>query len=235
MLTRRRNVFGLSLVAIAVAIVAAVLIVYLDDSSDGPSDTAASLASQDETDRPSDDGTAVEDPEPQGDDGAGTSPSVQDPEPPVDDGAGTSPSIQDSEPQGDGGAGSSPSIQDPEAQGDGGAGSSPSIQDPEPQGDGGVGSSPSSTEGDKSLETSLERILDSDVDLGRLGGVLPRDAIMPIYDPQFTPGKLASLEPGELVIGVEINGESKAYPVGPLVFREMVNDVVGGVPLLVTW
>ena len=120
-------------------------------------------------------------------------------------------------------------------QGDGGAGSSPSIQDPEPQGDGGVGSSPSSTEGDKSLETSLERILDSDVDLGRLGGVLPRDAIMPIYDPQFTPGKLASLEPGELVIGVEINGESKAYPVGPLVFREMVNDVVGGVPLLVTW
>ena len=201
MLTRRRNVFGLSLVAIAVAIVAAVLIVYLDDSSDGPSDTAASLASQDETDRPSDDGTAVEDPEPQVDDCAGTSPSAQDPEPPVDDGAGTSPSIQDSEPQGDGGAGSSPS-----------------IQDPEPQGDGGVGSSPSSTEGDKSLETSLERILDSDVDLGRLGGVLPRDAIMPIYDPQFTPGKLASLEPGELVIGVEINGESKAYPVGPSSF-----------------
>ena len=201
MLTRRRNVFGLSLVAIAVAIVAAVLIVYLDDSSDGPSDTAASLASQDETDRPADDGTAVEDPEPQVDDGAGTSPSAQEPEPPVDDGAGTSPSIQDSEPQGDGGAGSSPS-----------------IQDPEPQGDGGVGSSPSSTEGDKSLETSLERILDSDVDLGRLGGVLPRDAIMPIYDPQFTPGKLASLEPGELVIGVEINGESKAYPVGPSSF-----------------
>ena len=66
-------------------------------------------------------------------------------------------------------------------------------------------------------------------------GSYPRDAIMPIYDPQFTPGKLASLEPGELVIGVEINGESKAYPVGPLVFREMVNDVVGGVPLLVTW
>ena len=36
-------------------------------------------------------------------------------------------------------------------------------------------------------------------------------------------------------MGVEINGESKAYPVGPLNYREMVNDVVGGVPVLVTW
>ncbi len=39
----------------------------------------------------------------------------------------------------------------------------------------------------------------------------------------------------DLVIGVAINGESKAYPVGTLNFREMVNDVVGGVPILVTW
>jgi hypothetical protein len=39
----------------------------------------------------------------------------------------------------------------------------------------------------------------------------------------------------ELVIGVEINCESRAYPVGPLNRREMVNDVVGGVPILVTW
>ena len=37
------------------------------------------------------------------------------------------------------------------------------------------------------------------------------------------------------MIGVAINGESKAYPVGPLNFREMVNDVVGGVPILVSW
>ena len=64
---------------------------------------------------------------------------------------------------------------------------------------------------------------------------LPRDAIHPLYQPQFIPGKPASLDPGELVMGVEINGESKAYPVGPLSWKEMVNDEVGGVPVLVTW
>ena len=69
----------------------------------------------------------------------------------------------------------------------------------------------------------------------RFDQLLPIDAIAPIYSPQFISGKLASLHPEELVIGVEINGESKAYPVGPLNYREMVNDVIGGVPVLVTW
>ena len=65
--------------------------------------------------------------------------------------------------------------------------------------------------------------------------VIPRDHILPVYKPSFSPGSSVSLEPDALVIGVDINGETKAYPVGPLVYREMVNDVVGGVPLLVTW
>ncbi len=73
------------------------------------------------------------------------------------------------------------------------------------------------------------------VDLSRYRAMLPRDAIRPVYEPIFAPGKPTSLDPGELVIGVEIGGESKAYPVGPLNYREMVNDVVGGVPVLVTW
>ena len=73
------------------------------------------------------------------------------------------------------------------------------------------------------------------VDLGRPYQLVPRDAIKPIYEPQFTHWKLTSLDPENLVIGVEINGESKAYPVSPLNGREMVNDVVGGVPILVTW
>ena len=65
--------------------------------------------------------------------------------------------------------------------------------------------------------------------------VIPRDHILPVYKPSFSLGSSVSLEPDALVIGVDINGETKAYPVGPLVYREMVNDVVGGVPLLVTW
>lgn len=65
--------------------------------------------------------------------------------------------------------------------------------------------------------------------------LLPRDAIRPIYEPKFISGQEAGLRWEELVIGVELNGESRAYPIGPLNSREMVNDVVGGVPILVTW
>ncbi len=72
-------------------------------------------------------------------------------------------------------------------------------------------------------------------DFKRYRQLLPKDAIRPIYEPKFVAGQEASLRWEELVIGVELNGESRAYPVGPLNSREMVNDVVGGVPILVTW
>ena len=73
------------------------------------------------------------------------------------------------------------------------------------------------------------------VDVSQFRQLLPRDAIAPVYDAQFMPAGSAFMNADDLVIGVEINGESKAYPVGPLNFREMVNDTVGGVPVLVTW
>jgi hypothetical protein len=37
------------------------------------------------------------------------------------------------------------------------------------------------------------------------------------------------------VLGVSINGESRAYSIPFLSGREVVNDVVGGVPIAVTW
>lgn len=61
------------------------------------------------------------------------------------------------------------------------------------------------------------------------------DVIEPIYEPVVVPAHEATLKPQELVMGVEINGEARAYPVGILRFREMVNDTLGGVPILVTW
>ena len=65
--------------------------------------------------------------------------------------------------------------------------------------------------------------------------LIPRDAIFPIYQPNIVPAGDVDLTPDELVIGVDIDGESRAYPIGPLVQREMVNVVVAGVPILVTW
>jgi hypothetical protein len=65
--------------------------------------------------------------------------------------------------------------------------------------------------------------------------LLPRDAILPIYEPEFAPAEEVPYADDELVIGVEINGEAKAYAIGPLNSREMVNDTLGGRPILVTW
>ena len=65
--------------------------------------------------------------------------------------------------------------------------------------------------------------------------LIPRDGIMPIYDPQFVGAEASGYDPQELVMGVEINGDARAYPVGLLRQREMVNDVVGGTPILATW
>lgn len=65
--------------------------------------------------------------------------------------------------------------------------------------------------------------------------VVGRDGILPVYDPSFIEADRARLAPDELVIGVEIGGQARAYPVGFLNFREMVNDRIGPVPFLVTW
>ena len=68
------------------------------------------------------------------------------------------------------------------------------------------------------------------------GGV-PRDGIPPLDNPKFvTPDQanewLGDLEP---VISIEINGDAKAYPLQILTWHEIVNDVVGGLPVIVSF
>jgi hypothetical protein len=65
--------------------------------------------------------------------------------------------------------------------------------------------------------------------------LLPFDAIRPVYDPQFASVADAPLVDDELIIGIAIDGEAKAYPITVLRSREMVNDELGGIPILVTW
>ena len=68
------------------------------------------------------------------------------------------------------------------------------------------------------------------------GGV-PRDGIPPIDDPKFIDFDEADqyLERLEPVISFEINGDVRAYPLQILTWHEIVNDVVGGVPVAVTF
>lgn len=44
-----------------------------------------------------------------------------------------------------------------------------------------------------------------------------------------------ALKPGDAVLGLEIGGESVAYPIRLLNWHELVNDEVGGVPVAVTY
>ena len=70
-----------------------------------------------------------------------------------------------------------------------------------------------------------------------LSGGPPRDGIPSIDNPQFIRPEeaeawLAAVEP---VIALEINGEARAYPIQILTWHEIANDVVGDVPVAVTF
>ncbi len=74
-----------------------------------------------------------------------------------------------------------------------------------------------------------------------------KDSIPAVFDPVFRTVEWADellptdqaperrIDPSEQVIGVSINGEHRAYSVPYLGHREIVNDVVGGRKIAVTW
>ena len=71
----------------------------------------------------------------------------------------------------------------------------------------------------------------------RIVTILPQDAIPAILSPSFLTRAEGDvqLEPDELVLGLSLNGDHRAYSIPLLSSHEIVNDVVGGVPVAVTW
>ncbi len=65
--------------------------------------------------------------------------------------------------------------------------------------------------------------------------VLTRDFIEPVYEPEFVDAADAGWDGETDVIGVEIDGEARAYPVSLLNSTEMVVDEIAGTPIVVTW
>ncbi len=65
--------------------------------------------------------------------------------------------------------------------------------------------------------------------------VLRRDAIAPVYTPSFVTREEIDWPKDELVIGVDLSDEARAYPVGFLTRREIVVDMHRGIPTFVTW
>lgn len=75
----------------------------------------------------------------------------------------------------------------------------------------------------------------------RSGGP-PKDGIPAIDAPSFerlaggkASGWSARLDPKEPVIGLTVEGDARAYPLSVLMWHEIVNDTVGGLPVAVTY
>ena len=66
--------------------------------------------------------------------------------------------------------------------------------------------------------------------------IIPRDRIPAIDEPDFVPVEsettLAGREP---VLSLIVDGDARAYPLRIMMWHEIVNDVVGGVPVAVTY
>ena len=67
--------------------------------------------------------------------------------------------------------------------------------------------------------------------------IIARDQIPAILDPQFLDASEAieAYNEHEQVLGLSIGGDHRAYPIPYLSQHEIVNDVVGGQPVAVTW
>ncbi|MEX2497834.1 MAG: DUF3179 domain-containing protein [Wenzhouxiangellaceae bacterium] len=64
----------------------------------------------------------------------------------------------------------------------------------------------------------------------------PRDGIPALDDPRFIPADRADwLHPEEPVIVVAVDEESRAYPLQIMIWHEIVNDTINGVPLAITF
>ncbi len=69
-----------------------------------------------------------------------------------------------------------------------------------------------------------------------MGGIGVARGIPALVDPPFIPADRGHYLPEtELVLGLVWKGEARAYPFRILVWHEVVNDVIQGDPLLVTW
>ena len=69
-----------------------------------------------------------------------------------------------------------------------------------------------------------------------MSGGPSKDGIPSIDNPVFKPiAEISDIADREPVIGFEINGDARAYPLRVLMWHEIVNDTVGGKPVTITF
>ena len=96
----------------------------------------------------------------------------------------------------------------------------------------------STNEENSIFKLSLGQEIKHTVPLDKIvSGGPPQDGIPSIDNPKFQSVQEAGkiLGDSELVLGLNINGDIRANPLQILVWHEIVNDVVGGKPVAVTY
>ncbi|MEM9003135.1 MAG: DUF3179 domain-containing protein [Cyanobacteria bacterium P01_F01_bin.86] len=83
---------------------------------------------------------------------------------------------------------------------------------------------------------SIDPQANTRIDLNQLlNGGPPKDGIPSIDEPKFDSAATTPFPEEEIIIGLVINGEAVAYPLGILNWHEIVNDTVGGTNVSVTY
>jgi nucleoside recognition membrane protein YjiH len=57
----------------------------------------------------------------------------------------------------------------------------------------------------------------------------------PLPGPQFLAQSESKLDPKEMIMSVRLGGDDRAYPISQMAYHHVLNDVVGGVPIAVTY
>ena len=57
----------------------------------------------------------------------------------------------------------------------------------------------------------------------------------PIDSPQFVAESASKLAPGEMILSVRFGSEARAYPISQMAYHHVLNDLVGNVPIAVTY
>jgi uncharacterized protein DUF3179 len=57
----------------------------------------------------------------------------------------------------------------------------------------------------------------------------------PVAAPGFELAENIKLDPAQMVMAVSFGGDSRAYPIRAMAYHHVVNDTVGGVPVVVTY
>ena len=57
---------------------------------------------------------------------------------------------------------------------------------------------------------------------------LPNAAFAKVNDARF-------VSEGDMVLSVELNGDAAAYPIRQVAYHHVVQDTIGGIPVLVTY